>query len=463
MYSLPAMIARSAFAALIGMAAACVASAQQPVSLTEGVLAGPPAVISGASNFFVVLWSESKTQDSTMQDFNVFLQEFDGNGSPTSARLMVNEAFAGRSISPAGAYVGGGCFVLAWVDSVRKDRLGIVKARVFDTSTKILGPVVALSPATLPAGSPNLTSDSEGTCLLAFSYAQANGRPQATACVVLAQTLKPLSQTTTLKGPDGSDVTVKGAVASCRPGVWSIPSPQWRGSLVVVVSRSNPSGFGPLACSFAHAPMEFQAGREPEWGAYLSDKEAFAWLVRESASKGGFVPDDPSMKTGRIPLSNGNFLIRGTSVPGRPAEGRAIMTDRHGNQLWRTDLQELAVALPVPSYLYMSALHGTVLAVRGEKSKTGRSIVSASIVCGANVFAKPPASPKIAEIHLPAGSIPGEVAASPLFARPDRREPTAIIATWTTVRREKGQSFPSTYVGVFPVAWREMRMPPASK
>ena len=40
MYSLPAMIARSAFAALIGMAAACVASAQQPVSLTEGVLAG---------------------------------------------------------------------------------------------------------------------------------------------------------------------------------------------------------------------------------------------------------------------------------------------------------------------------------------------------------------------------------------------------------------------------------------
>lgn len=455
---------RSSFLTLVGLVAAVGAVAQQPVSLTQGELKAAPAIIAGHAGAFVVLWSEAKTPDSTTKDFNVFVQEFSGNGSANGARLMVNEAFAGQSISPAGAHVGGGRFVFAWVDSVRKDGRGAIKARTFDTSTKVLGPIVTLSPSALPAGSPIFTSDPEGTCLLTFTYLlQANEGVHSTACLVLSDNLKPLSQTTTLKSPDGSHVQIKRGIASCRPGVWSIPSFEWSGSTMLLVSRSDPSGFGPLVCDYSHAPTEANGGRSPEWGACLSEKDAFAWLVRVPASKGGFMPDDPFGKSGTIPLGNGRVLVRGTSIPGRPAEGRMIMADCHGNKLWQTELQELAVAIPSPQYLHMSALHQTVLAVRGEKAKSGPSIASAVIVCGADIFAKPPARPKIAEILLPAGSSPGTVAATPLFAGADSRQPVSVVASWTTVRFEKRQRIPSTHVSVYPVVWREMKSSPAGK
>lgn len=455
---------RSSFLTLVGLAAAVGAVAQQPVSLTQGALKSTPAIIAGDAGAFVVLWSEAKTQGSTSNDYNVFVQEFSSDGSANGPKLMVNEAFAGQSISPAGAHVGGARFVFAWVDSVRKDGRGAIKARTFDTSTKVLGPIAALSPAALPAGSPIFTSDPEGTCLLAFTYLfQANEGDQSAACLVLSDTLKPLSQTTTLKKPDGSHVQIKSGIASCRPGVWSIPSFEWNGSTMILVSRSDPSGFGPLACDYSYSPTEAKGGRSPEWGACLSEKDAFAWLIRVPARKPGFMPIDPFGKSGTIPLGNGRVLVRGTSTPGSPAEGRAIMADRHGNKLWQTELQELAVAITSPQYLHMSALHQTVLAVRGEKGKSGPSIASAVIVCGSHLFAKPPARPKIAEIPLPAGSSPGTVAASPLYAGPDSRQPASVAALWTTVRYEKRQSIHSTHVSVFPIPWREMKSSPAGK
>ncbi len=429
------MSIRSAFAALIAVTVGTVA----PTPIAEAAATGA-AIIAGDSESFIVFQSETKTKEFKLKDFNVSLQQFDRNGNATGGKLMVNETKLGNSISPTGAYVGNGYYVLAWVESRRPDGLGIIKARVFDSSTHKLGPVVALSPETLQADSPVLVSDPQGSSLLVFSYLQRSNRVRATACRVLGPTLNPLSPISPIDGLDVTSEYIRRTITTSDSGVWSIPQYQFKRGCVVVVRRTNPSDFGPLECKPIQTPdRSLLLGAA--WGSYQSKEDAVAFLIT-ARSSGGFRPNDPSQMVNPKP----GAIISGTMSAYSRASARTIVYECSGRMLRQQDFQESASSLSACTYLYFGGPHGVILAIPHKQSKADSPT---SILCIADVFA---AKPKLAEIIMPKTGSRLDLAV-PLYTSTEKSEPTSIAVLWS----DSDQSPPAGNIGVFPVVWREMR------